>query len=351
MAPERHNDKHTVPNRGWRGLHWSDVASAERGGRMRTVLHVGPSQSRGGMGAVIQLLVATPPNGWKAEELASHSDGGSIEVLKAWWRVRKALKMRLERGGIDVVHVHTATRWSWKRKVGLINIAQRFNIPVVLSIHSGDFDRHCKERGPEVHRICSSVHTVVLTPQWQTKLSPWLGDCSVIPNPVPDVSPSSNRDRNVFLLMGRSNPMKGQEIAIEATRILRAKGHDVTLHLAGMEHSEPGIVGHGWVSGEDKEHLMSTCGTLLSPSTWEGLSMSVIESMARGMPVLTSPASEGVFEQSGMIVDFLDHVLMGIFFGSVLYLSTFFIKLSSTKGPFQTALAIILYPSSCFFFL
>ena len=38
---------------------------------------------------------------------------------------------------------------------------------------------------------------------------------------------------------------------------------------------------------------MSTCGTLLSPSTWEGLSMSVIESMARGMPVLTSPASEG----------------------------------------------------------
>ena len=31
--------------------------------------------------------------------------------------------------------------------------------------------------------------------------------------------------------------------------------------------------------------------------------MSVIESMVRGMPVLTSPASEGVFEQSGMIVE------------------------------------------------
>ncbi len=30
---------------------------------------------------------------------------------------------------------------------------------------------------------------------------------------------------------------------------------------------------------------------------------------------------------------------------------TFFIKLSSTKGPFQIALAIILYPSFCFFFL
>ena len=270
---------------------------------MRTVLHVGPSQSRGGMGAVIQLLVATPPDGWTAEDLASHSDGGTIDVLRAWWRVRKTLKSRLERGGVDVVHVHTATRWSWRRKVGLIKIVQRFNVPVVLSIHSGDFDRHCKERGPEVHRICSSVHTVVLTQRWQEKLSPWLGDCSVIPNPVPEVSLSSNRNRNMFLLMGRSNPMKGQDVAIEATRILRAKGHDVTLHLGGVEFSEPGIVGHGWVSGEAKEHLMSTCGTLLSPSTWEGLSMSVIESMARGMPVLTSPASEGVFEKSGMIVE------------------------------------------------
>ena len=51
--------------------------------------------------------------------------------------------------------------------------------------------------------------------------------------------------------------------------------------------------------------------------------------------------------KSGIIVDFLDQVLIGIFLGSVLYLSTFFIKLSSTKGPFQTALAIILYPSFC----
>ena len=65
---------------------------------MRTVLHVGPSKTRGGMGAVIQLLAANPPKGWNAEMMPSHADGGVVPVLRAWWKVRKDLVARLERG-------------------------------------------------------------------------------------------------------------------------------------------------------------------------------------------------------------------------------------------------------------
>ena len=47
--------------------------------------------------------------------------------------------------------------------------------------------------------------------------------------------------------------------------------------------------------------------------------------------------------KSGIIVEFLDLVLIGFFVGLFLSLSIFFNKLGCTNGPFQTALVIIIF--------
>ena len=282
------------------------VREPDRGGViLRTVLHVGPVNSKGGMGAVIQILAANPPINWKAETLPSHADGGKIIALLAWWRVLRRLRKRLKQGRIDLVHIHTASRWSWTRKKMLIKIVRKAGLPVVLSFHSGDFDRHCEKHGEDVRKVCcdQGVHPVLLSTDWQMRLSKWIEESTVIPNPCPDVEINVERDRTTFLLMGRKNPMKGQEIAIQAAAMLIEQGHNVTIHMTGIQKNYPGVIGHGWVDGEDKEHLLSTCGTLLSPSEWEGLSMTIIEAMARGMPIIASEASEGVFSNSGRIVE------------------------------------------------
>lgn len=272
---------------------------------MRKVLHVGPANTRGGMGSVIRLLDTEYPEGWVGELMPSHADGGWFAVLKAWWNVRRNLRKRLRQNDVDIVHVHTASRWSWIRKRMLIRIARKAKLPVILSIHSGDFDRYCQKHGNSIKSVCqdSGVYPVVLSKEWQERLGKWIGDSTIIANPVPNVIHTSDRNRNSFLLMGRNTQMKGRNIAIDAAKILHDAGHKINVHLAGVSIKNPNIISHGWVENSEREHLLSTCGTLISPSEWEGLSMIVIEAMARGMPVLATKASEGVFTNSGRIVE------------------------------------------------
>lgn len=280
---------------------------------MPTVLHVGPALSKGGMGAVIQTLAANPPEGWDAEVLATHADGGAIAVGRAWLRGRKALRKRLRRGGIDVVHVHTAADWSWWRKRRVIEICRARDLPVILHIHAGNFDAFCKEKGAEIAAAISrgGVLPVTLTPTWQTRLQPWLGRSQVVANPAPqpDPVPSSKRDRMAFALVGRAKPVKNHRMAIEVVNQLRLTGHDITLHLLGVAPDDPimaaadeGIIAHGWLTGEAKAAVLDGCGTLLSPSFWEGQSMAVLEAMAKGMPVLASEASADLFVEAGHVL-------------------------------------------------
>jgi len=290
----------------------------------RVVLHIGPASSKGGMGSVICRLAANPPNGWRAQVLASHSDGGVAKVLQAWRAARKACA-KLDPNTIDVAHVHSASRWSWTRKSGLIRILRNKGIPVVLSFHSGDFDsfaaRKSGKKGRQMVNICADegVIPVVLTENWQRRLAAWLGDdWRVVGNPAPTISTANTptdaslRTRNSFLFMGRSNPMKGQEIAIEAMRILQQRGVDATLTICGitqqnhlMKNAPNNVKAVGWVEDEQRNSLFKSSGCLLLPSKWEGLSVVVLEAMAYGLPVLASQASSGVFTDAGRIIDSL----------------------------------------------
>ena len=86
----------------------------------------------------MQTLADRPPEGWKAELLSSHAEGSLWAKWRAYQRARGELRRRCAgQQAPDVVHVHVASDWSWRRKSRMIREAQHHNVSVVVHLHSG----------------------------------------------------------------------------------------------------------------------------------------------------------------------------------------------------------------------
>ncbi|MCH2348731.1 MAG: glycosyltransferase family 4 protein [Candidatus Poseidoniales archaeon] len=285
-----------------------------------TVLHVGPVESRGGMQSTIRHHLANPPPGWSTEVIGTHVDGSAPSKWFAWRKGRRELVRRLRDDPPDIVHVHTATRYSWWRKRRVVAISLAAGLPVVLQVHSGDFHRFIDRsplNGKRFRDLCAhpSVTPVALTPAHRDLIA-LPPDAAVIGSPAPALDPvdPDSRDPGKLLLLARSSPIKGHRLAISATLRMRAEGRDVNLHLS-LEPNHPwvrgidpedGIHAHGWMSDEEKRELLRGVGLLLIPSEFEGMPVVAMEALSCGLPVLASPACAGILGGGGSIVPQLD---------------------------------------------
>ena len=233
---------------------------------MRRVVHVGPLMAPGGMATVIKLLAANPPEGWRASSCNTFSRRGSIQKLRRWQIAKKEIK----NGDFDLVHIHCAAGWSYKRKISIAKVA---NAPVVFHIHSGKFDIDAKSELEDYEIVC-------LSDSWSKKLKPLIGDSISVSNPV-NPQPIGNVERKNFtLLMGRNDPVKGHAFAYSL---------DLDdLRVTGVERAPEGVTALGWVSEEEKWRLLQTAGCLIVPSEYEGQPMVILEALSVGCPVVAS---------------------------------------------------------------
>ena len=253
---------------------------------MRRVLHVGPCNTPGGIAKVIEILSQNPPTGWNADTLNSHSKGNIFAKLLAWRKAQTYLKNHARE--FDIIHIHSAAGWSYRRKLSLARIALKQNTQVVFHIHSGQFDQFAKQRN-NIREELKSVKLVVLSNYWQEKLQPIIGDCLVIGNPVDPkitIDDSISRKAKQLLLLGRPDPVKGHSFAFDIARRLRKDGWE--LIATGTEHNEAGIKGLGWVTEQEKYRLLQESSAILIPSKFEGQPLVMLEALAAGCPVIAS---------------------------------------------------------------
>ena len=116
-----------------------------------------------------------------------------------------------------------------------------------------------------------------------------------------------------MLYLGRIEKNKGMDYLLEAMRELKAKGAQVTLHFAGIEQGKNGYVGRfqellgdsfvyeGVVAGDQKAALFRRCQVFVLPSLYEGLPISLLETMSYGLvPVVTDVGSITEYVDDGV---------------------------------------------------
>ncbi len=219
----------------------------------------------------------------------------------------------------SIVHINSAP----DTKAFLRDAAALWLVPsrgarTVFEFHGG-FDRNTMLQGPRLVRVLAR-HTlrraslVVTLSQYHTdallRLCPGLTNVRAIPNfleadmmsalTVAPIEPVRGTLRLLFI--GRVARDKGVFDAIEATRILRGKGLDVCLKVAGTgddldgarslaaRYGLDGVVEFtGFVAGDDKVNAYLSSDVLLFPTYWnEGFPYVLLEAMAAGLPVVST---------------------------------------------------------------
>jgi len=265
---------------------------------MRKVLHVGPCDSPGGMATVMRTLAEYPPDGWEAALLSSHSSDGHWAKWRAYRRARKELLRRSNSSAErpDIVHFHVASDWSWRRKQRLFMAMKKKGIAVVFHLHSGQFKQWLTKRPRRLLNFkksmtSSRVTVVALSERWSELYEPLIGATRWISNPIPPqfIQHQSPRQGKHLLLLGRPDPVKGHDFALEVVEELRKIVPDVTLTMTGSQpSSHEWVDARGWVTEEEKWALLHSASVLLLPSIFEGQPLVALEAESCGLPSIAS---------------------------------------------------------------
>ena len=269
----------------------------------KEILFIGPGCG-GGMTAVIQTCCALFPG----SEFISSYNGGSplrkaIEAGKALLRMRRTLKAN---PGIGIVHIHTASNASFRRKMLFARLARKMGRKVVLHVHGGGFrDFYAKDPANITKALKIADKVVVLSQQWEDFFH-GIGiiNTAVIPNPVAAPVHVDSADDGLihFLFLGLLHRDKGvlDLVNVIADNADSWRGRYV-FHLAGNGPEEATlrkkiadhglgdtIILEGWIGSERKAALLSQASALILPSYIEAMPISILEALSYDKPVIAT---------------------------------------------------------------
>lgn len=265
---------------------------------------------------------------WNVHYLTTHVQAGAIRklatALTAWFSLLRMLVC----GNIALVHIHMSSRASTWRKFMFVLLANSFSTPYLIHMHGGNYvdfyNKECGSHGRILVRwmLNRAANVIVLSASWQDQIQRIAPDARtlVIHNfvPLPPkaalAAATHSNPPAVLLFLGRLTREKGAFDLVQAAAQLSFDfrlilgGGDAPAHLVSLVNSlgiKDKILFPGWISGNDKERVLSAATIFVLPSHFEGVPVAILEAMAWGVPIVATRVGgipEVVGAEEGILV-------------------------------------------------
>lgn len=277
--------------------------------------------STAGKGGMLSVVEAYQRDGlfdrWNIRFIPSHVEGTLLRRLACAIHAYLRFLMLAMLGRVAVVHCHISMYGSFWRKSLFASAARLFDIDVILHLHGSDLKEFYEALPPWAQRLASrqlnaATAVLVLSESWRKYVRSIAPDARIVvlPNyvdiPASRIAAERHSHEKAFgridvLFLGIVGERKGSYDLLRAFALTVREEPRLHLSIGGngeIEKAEAlarelGLERHvdflGWVGGEDKQRLMAEADIFVLPSYNEGLPVSVLEAMAWGIPVLTTP--------------------------------------------------------------
>ncbi len=215
------------------------------------------------------------------------------------------LPFYIKKKRIDMVHIHMAQDGSYFRKALATRIAKRCGAQILLHIHGSHFDQYHQASQPRLQKhlletLRRADKIIVLNEEVKTYFEAFGLKAEIILNAVPiPATDSKTIKRTQISCFGQLGERKGTYDILEIAEQLQAQHPEIKLCLYGdgdvkqaaaiiqakrLHNVELG----GWVTAKQKEVAMKKTMIHILPSYQEGLPMAILETMARGIPNIST---------------------------------------------------------------
>ena len=244
--------------------------------------------------------------------------------LKALIKVFAALVS----GGYDIVHIHASERGSIYRKSIVMMLAHMFGCKTVLHMHGAEFQKWYEE-SPQVIKaytmfFLNRANKIIILGEYcrsfiETLVSDSRKVCTVYNAVHIEEHKEYNRKATNLLFLGAVGRRKGIEDLLDAMTLIDDQLEKcVKLTIYGpiadfpieeaikQKGLQKRVSYLGWLGAEQRGQVFAHTAVNVLPSYYEGLPMTILETMAYGIPNITTAIAgipEAVDCRNGVLVE------------------------------------------------